>query len=181
MSQTGRQQQTQTGTGQYTQAGSSTTTSTPAANTPDIERLRSQQFQVDPSIRYRVGGAVRRMQNQFRNPTGGYTTPQQQDAIMRSEERELMQMGGQQFREGAHDVNHMDYSRNALLAGLTQPTTQTGTSNQSGTSSQQGQITGTTSQPLLGSIIGSAAGVGAAALTLLGFGVLPEVIGTLLR
>jgi hypothetical protein len=104
------------------------------------------------------------MQNSFQNPLGGYATPGMRDAIMRGEERELLQMGSQAMREGQHDVNQMDYSRNALLAGLTQPTTQTGTTNQSGTSSQQGTVTGSTSQPLLGSIIGSAAGVGAAAL-----------------
>lgn len=104
------------------------------------------------------------MQNQFNNPMGGYTTGAHRDAVMRAQERELMQMGGQQMREGFHDVNQMDYSRNAMLAGLTQPTTQTGTSSQSGTSSQQGTVTGSMSQPLLGSIIGSAAGVGAAAL-----------------
>lgn len=164
MSQTNRTNQTQTGSGQFSQTGSTTQTTTPASDTPDINRLRSQQFQVDPSIGYRVGGAVRRMQSQFRNPLGGYATPAMRDAIMRSQERELMQMGGQQFREGQHDVNQLDYGRNALLAGLTQPTTSTGTSQQSGTSSQQGTLTGSSSQPLLGSVIGSAAGVGAAAL-----------------
>jgi hypothetical protein len=164
MSETQRQNQTQTGTGQYSQTGSSTSTNTPAANTPDINRLRDQQFQVDPSIGYRVGGAIRRMQSSFNNPLGGYATPAMKDAIMRTNERQLLESGSQAMREGQQDVNQMDYSRNALLAGLTQPTTQTGQSNQSGTSSQTGNITGSTSQPLLGSIIGSAAGVGAAAL-----------------
>lgn len=164
MSETQRQTQTQSGTGQYTQQGNSTTTNTPAANTPDIERLRSQQFEVDPSIGYRVGGALRRMQSQYNNPLGGFATPAMRDAQMRTQERSLLESGSQAMREGQHDVNQMDYSRNALLAGLTQPTTQTGSTNQSGTSSQQGTVTGSTSQPLLGSIIGSAAGVGAAAL-----------------
>jgi hypothetical protein len=104
------------------------------------------------------------MQSQFNNPLGGYATPAMKDAIMRSQERELMQEGGAQTRAGIHDVNQMDYSRNALLAGLTQPTTQTGQTSQSGTSSQQGTVTGSTSQPLLGSMIGAGAQVGAAAL-----------------
>lgn len=69
-----------------------------------------------------------------------------------------MQMGGEQAREGQHDVNQANYSRNALLAGLTQPTSS------AGTSSQQGTITGTMSPGALGSVIGSVAGVGAAAL-----------------
>ena len=164
MSETQRQQQTQTGSGQYSQTGNSTSTTTPGANTPDIERLRGQQFQVDPSIGYRVGGALRRMQSQFNNPLGGYATPAMKDAIMRTNERQLLESGSQAMREGQQDVNQLDYSRNALLAGLTQPTTQTGSTNQSGTSSQQGTVTGSASQPLLGSIIGGAAGVGAAAL-----------------
>lgn len=164
MSQTQRQNQTQTGTGQYSQTGNTSTTTTPASDTADINRLRNQQFSVDPSIGYRVGGAIRRMQDSFQNPLGGAATPAMRDAIMRSQERELLQSGSEAMREGIHDVNQMDYARNAMLAGLTQPTTQTGTSSQSGTSSQQGTITGSTSQPLLGSIIGSAAGVGAAAL-----------------
>jgi len=148
MSETSRQNQTQTGTGSYT--------TTPAANTPDIERLRSQQFKADPSIGYRVGGALRRMKDQMTSPTGGYVTPQMRDAIGRSQERSLLESGSQAMREGQHDVNQQEYGRNATLAALTQPT--------SGTSSQSGTITGTTSQPLLGTIIGSAAGVGAAAL-----------------
>lgn len=152
MSETSRQNQTQTGSGQFSQ------TTTPGANTPDIERLRGQQFKVDPSIGYRVGGALRRLKDQMTSPTGGYVTPQMRDSIMRSQERSLLESGSEAMREGQHDVNQQEYSRNALLAGLTQPTTS------SGTSSQQGQITGTTRQPLLGSIIGGAAGVGAAAL-----------------
>lgn len=77
---------------------------------------------------------------------------------MRTQERTLLESGSQATREGQHDVNQQEHGRNALLAGLTQPTSQ------SGTSSQQGTMSGTGSQPLLGTIIGSAAGVGAAAL-----------------
>lgn len=89
---------------------------------------------------------------------GGYATPAMRDAIQRTQERELTEGGSQAMREGTNDVNRMDYSRNAMLAGLTQPTTQ------SGTSSQQGTMTGTNSQPLWGSMIGAGAQVGAAAL-----------------
>src|ERR1041384_8383540 len=93
----------------------------PGATSPDIDALRATHFQVDPTIVYRVGGAIRRQQNQFNNPAGGYTTPQMRDAIGRSQERELMQEGGAQFRAGAHDVNSQNFQKNAYLASLTAP------------------------------------------------------------
>lgn len=67
---------------------------------------------------------------------GGYTTPQIRDAIQRSQQRELMQMGGQQTREGMSDVNRLNQSRNLALASLTRPIlTQTGS-----TSSGKGTV-----------------------------------------
>lgn len=148
------QTQTQSGSGAFNQ------TTTPQSDTLDIKRLRDQKFQVDPSIGFRVGGALRRMKDQIANPNGGFQTGQIRDATQRSQERALLESGSQAMREGTHGVNQLDFARNTALAGLTQGTTQ------SGTSSQQGNMTGTgtTSQPLLGTIIGSAAGVGSAAL-----------------
>lgn len=146
--------QTQSGTGGFTQ------TTIPQANTPDIERLRAQKFQVDPSIGHRVGGAIRRMKDQMVNPLGGLGTGQTRDAIMRSQERSLLESGSQAMREGQNAVNAQEFGRNATLAGLTQGTTASGTSNQTGTMVG----TGTQSQPLMGSIIGGVAGVGAAAM-----------------
>lgn len=70
---------------------------------------------------------------------GGYTTPQIRDAIRRSGQRELLQMGGQQTREGAYDVNRLNQSKNLALAGMTAPrlvntgSTSTSTGTQSGT------------------------------------------------
>lgn len=148
------QQQTQSGSGAFTQ------TTTPQADTADINTLRNQKFQVDPSISYRVGGALRRMKDQMNNVNGGYSTGQIADAQQRSQERSLLESGSQAMREGQNAVNSQDFARNATLAGMTQGTTA------SGTSSQQGQMsgTGTTSTPMLGTIIGAAAGVGASAL-----------------
>lgn len=152
MSEKTKTQQTQSGSGAFTQS------TAPQADTADINKLRAQQFKIDPSIGYRVGGALRRMKDQISNPLGGYGTGQTRDAAMRSQERSLLESGSQAMREGQQAVNQQEFGRNAALAGLTQGTTQ------SGTSSNQGTMTGTTSTPMLGTIIGSAAGVGAAAL-----------------
>lgn len=100
---------------------SNTFTRAPGASSPDIDRLRSQQFQVDPTIGARLGEAQRSLKNQFRNPAGGYTTPQMRDAIERSQSRELFQQGGAQMRAGQFDVNQQDYGRNLAVAGLTAP------------------------------------------------------------
>lgn len=152
MSEKTKTQQTQSSSGAFNQ------TTAPQTDTADINRLREQKFQVDPSIGYRVGGALRRMKDQMNNPLGGYGTGQTRDATMRSQERSLLESGSQAMREGQHGVNQQELIRNTALAGLTQGTTQ------SGTSSNQGNMSGTTQTPLMGTIIGSTAGVGAAAL-----------------
>lgn len=152
MSEKTKTQQTQSGSGTFNQ------TTTPQSDTPDINRLREQKFKVDPTIGYRVGGALRRMKDQMNNPLGGFSTPQTRDAQMRSQERSLLESGSQAMREGQQDVNQQEAARNTVLAGLTQGTTQSGTSNQSGT------MTGTSSVPLMGTILGTAGGVTAAAL-----------------
>jgi len=49
------------------------------------------------------------------------------EAIGRSQERELMQEGGAQFRQGQYDVNNQNFQKNSYLAALTAPPlTQTG-------------------------------------------------------
>lgn len=148
------QTQTQSGSGTFNQ------TTTPQADTADIKKLREQKFQVDPTIGYRVSAALRRMKDQIANPNGKYMSAGVRDATMRSDERALLESGSEAMRGGAHDVNQQDFARNATVAGMTQGTTSSGTSNQSGNMTG----VGTTSQPLMGTIIGSGAGVGAAAL-----------------
>lgn len=63
------------------------------------------------------------------SPTGGYVTPAIRDAIQRSGQRNLMQDASQATREGAGDVNKLNFARNSAVAGMTAPTlTQTGSS-----------------------------------------------------
>ena len=107
-------------------------------DTPDIAALRGTKFQTDPSIGYRLAEKERQLSDTFQNPTGGFVTPQIRDAIMRSERRELMQQAGQQTREGAYDVNRLNYGKNLAVADMTKPIlTQTGsTSTGQGTTVQ---------------------------------------------
>lgn len=135
-----------TNTQSGTQSGQFGTTNTferlPGAESADIDRVRNMQFRVDPTIGARVGEAQRNLKASFNNPLGGYSSPQQRDAIMRSQQREIFQQSGAQTRAGQYDVNQQNYGKNAFVAGLTAPPlVQTGSSGQSsGTSS--GQSTG---------------------------------------
>lgn len=136
-----------TGTTSQSQAGQFNTANTferlPGAESADIAKAREQKFRVDPTIGARVGEAQRTLKSSFNNPVGGFYTPAQRDAIMRSQSRELFQQSGAQTRAGQYDVNNQDAARNQFIAGLTAPplvqTSSSGTS--SGTSS--GQSTGT--------------------------------------
>lgn len=96
--------------------------STRIPDTPDIIAARADKAQIDPSIGYRLAEKERQLESDLSNPLGGATTPQIQDAIRRSERRELMQQAGQQAREGASDVNRLNQSKNLALAGLTRGT-----------------------------------------------------------
>lgn len=139
-------------------SSSSSTTSNsygyqPGAQSADINALRSHRFQVDPSIGFRLGEKERQLSDSFQNPTGGYTTPQIKDAIMRSQRRGLMQDASQATREGQFDVNKLDFSRNLAVADMTKPVlTQTGSSSQG-----QGQVT--QSQSPWGTVAGIGASV----------------------
>lgn len=135
-------------------------------DTADVQRLRDTQFQIDPTIGSRIGGAVRRMQSSFNSPLGGYYTPGMRAAIERGQERELMQTGGEQTRAGIYDVNNQNYARNLAVAGMTAPRlVQTGASGQSsGTVSGTSSGTSTTSSPWYNDLVSGGAAMGSALL-----------------
>ena len=124
------------------------------ADTPDIIRARQDTAQVDPTIGYRVAQKEQQLNDSLVNPLGGYTTPAIRDAIRRSGQRELMQQGGEQAREGQYDVNRLNQSRNLALAGLTRGYDQTYSSTGTGKVVQ--------SDPLgaIGSVAGAAGQLG---------------------
>lgn len=151
----------------------------------DIKALRGYKEQIDPSIAHSYSRRQTNLKNSFNNPLGQYTTPAMRDATQRSHEGELEQEYGQAQRQGYSDMQGRTGQRLAGLAGLTAPTmVQTGgSSSGSGTYSGTGSSTGSTTQsePLLPSLLGGAASVGAAALALTGLVVLPAIITEFLR
>lgn len=142
--------QTSSGTSSNTYSGTNTQT---VPDTPDLIAARANRAQIDPTIGYRLGEKERQLNESLASPTGGYVTPQIRDAIRRSGQRELMQMAGEQTREGQYDVNRLNQARDLTLAGLTRGTVGT----QSGT--QTGTTQGTTVQSQ--SPWGTIAGIGA--------------------
>lgn len=138
-------------------SGTSTSTNSygfqPIPETQDIATARNTQPRIDPSIGYRLGEQQRRLDESLASPTGGYVTPQIRDAIRRSGQREMMQMAGQQTREGAFDVNRLNMQKNLALANLTRPIlTQTG-------STTTGQSTGTQGQSPWATALGIGTGI----------------------
>lgn len=135
----------------------------------DIAALRGYREQVDPSIGASYSRRQTNLRSSYQNPLGAYTTPAMRDAALRSQEGELEQEYGQAQRQGYNDIQGRTGQRLAGLASLTAPNmvqsggSSSGTS--SGTYSGTGSNTGQTSQsePLLPSLIGGAASVGAAA------------------
>lgn len=131
-------------------------------DTADISALRSHKFRIDPSIGYRIGGAVRRMRDTFQNPFGPNTTPQIRAATERSQERELMQEGGAQARAGAYDVNNQEYGQKLAVAGMTAP--RLVQSGQKGTASGSMSGKATSSSPWYNDAIQGGASIGSALL-----------------
>lgn len=120
--------------------------------TPALDKLASTQFQVDPGLHAQYSTLRNRLKSGFNNPLGANYNPEVRDAIIRSGDEQLGQDEANAYRGGQFDVNKLNYSRDATVAGMSAPTlVQTG-----GTSSG----TGTTVQsqsPVSGIIQGAAA------------------------
>lgn len=107
------------------QKSNNTTTSTfgrePGASSPDIDRLRNDKFEIDPGIAAQYGRQRADLNKSFAQPLGGYLSPQVRDAQMRSGNERLGRDEAQAMREGANDVNQLNFGRNAAVANLTAP------------------------------------------------------------
>jgi hypothetical protein len=131
-------------------------------DSPDTAAYRAYRPEVDPTIGFRAGEAKRQLANSFINPLGGYSTPQRDEAIRRSQSRGIDEQAGMESRAGAYDVNQQRGGQLSTLAALTAPRlVQSGSS---GTSS--GTSNTSTGQNLFGSILGI--GQGAASTILSG-------------
>ena len=93
----------------------------PGASSPDIDTLRNQKYEVDPTIGFRAGASKRRLDNSFINPLGGASTPQRDEAIRRSLHRSFDEQAGMESRAGQFDVNRLNLGKQQYLAGLTAP------------------------------------------------------------
>lgn len=107
----------------------------PGASSPDIDRLRNTQFQVDPTIAFRQASGQRQLERTLNSPTGGYRTAAMRDALQLQGQRELGQQAGMESRAGQYDVNNQNYGRNLAVAGITAPPLV-----QSGSASQGTQV-----------------------------------------
>lgn len=170
--QQGTQQGSTSGTGGFTGTSAYDWFQNPGSE--DISALRGYSEQIDPAIGAQHSRRQTNLRSSYQNPLGQYTTPAMRDAALRSQEGELEQDYGQAQRNAYGDQQGRRGQRLAGLAALTAPVQQqtgsTGTttesSSTSGDYSGSGSNTGSSSQstPLLPSILGGAASVGAAAL-----------------
>lgn len=95
---------------------------------------------MDPTIGFRAGAAKRRLDNSFVNPMGGYSTPQRDEAIRRSMNRDIDQQAGMEMRAGQFDVNHQRGGQLGSLASLMSPRiVQTGGTSSGTSNTEQGK------------------------------------------
>jgi len=105
-------------------------------STPALDTLKNQTFEIDPGIAAQYGRQRNDLQRSFGQPQGGFVPPQVRDAQMRSGMERLGRDEAQAMREGAYDVNKLNFARNQSVAGMSAPQlVQTGT-----TGTQQGTV-----------------------------------------
>lgn len=154
-----KQKSNQTQTQNYNNTAANTYGWQTHPGSPDIDKLRSAKFNIDPTIPYRSARARENLDRSLQNPLSGYSTPSMRDAIMRTNRRRIDQDESQANREGSFDVNRLNYARDAAVAGMTSPVlTQTG-STSSGSGTQTGNSTTSQSQSPWGTIASIGASV----------------------
>jgi hypothetical protein len=119
------------------------TSTASVGESPDLQKYREWQPEIDPSIPYRFARERTHLQDSFNNPLGQYTTPAVREATQRAAEGDLMQQEGQAMREGQYDVNSQTGGKQGFLASFTAP--RTSTSSGTGTSAGTGTNTYTPS------------------------------------
>lgn len=122
--------------------------------TADTTALRNTKFEEDPGIGHQFALLKEKAHNSYLNPLGPYTTPDVREKQLRATDMGINQEEAAAHRQGAYDVNQLDYAKKVGLAGLTAPKlVQTG-----------GTQTTTAPSDIWGQLIGGAAGVGSAAI-----------------
>jgi hypothetical protein len=89
--------------------------------TPAVEKLASDQFEVDPGLKYQYQDLKTRLRSGFDNPMGAAYNPTVKEAMIREGEEQLGQQEAQAYRQGQYDVNKLGYGRDVTVAGMTAP------------------------------------------------------------
>lgn len=135
------------------QTASHTYGTTPGPESADIDAFRKFQLQRDPRIPYAYGKARNAISSSYRNPVGGYTNPQIEQAQKNSQFRGLAQDESQALREENVGFQGMQLGQKAGVAAMTAPRVVETGSKSSGTSKQK-------QSPGLDSFVQGAAGIG---------------------
>lgn len=111
-------------------------------STPALDKLSAAKFEVDPGLHAQYSTLRNRLKSGFNNPLGPDYSPEVRDAIIRSGDERLGEEEANAYRGGQFDVNKLNYSRDATVAGMSAPQlVQTGgTSSGTGTVSQSPSI-----------------------------------------
>jgi hypothetical protein len=127
-------------------------------DTKDTDALRNFTFSKDPSIGYSFARARQDLQDSYRNPIGGFYSPNMRDSEIRAGLSTLGQQEAEANSEANQQLQGQQFGQKATVASLTAPRlVQTSSS---GTGAQQGVVQ--QSPDMLGTLIGGAAS-GAAA------------------
>lgn len=109
-------------------------------DTADLQKLRGAKFEVDPGLKAEYANLRRGQENSFGQPQGAYYNPQVKAQMLESGKERLGQQEAQAFREGQFDVNRLNYSRDAAVAGMSAPTLVQNSSSSTGSGTvSQGQ------------------------------------------
>jgi len=103
--------------------------------TASLDKLRTQQFEIDPGIAAQYGQARHELEHSFNQPAGAYLPKQVQQQQLQSGKERLGRDEAQAMRQGQYDVNKLNYSRDLAVAGMDAPTLTQDRSDSSGTSS----------------------------------------------
>jgi hypothetical protein len=130
----------------------------PTPETPGSNAVRDFTFNADPHIGYSYSHARQDLTDSYKNPIGGFYSPNMRDSQLRAGLSTLAQQEAEAQSEANQQLQGQRFGQAVTYASLTAPRlTQTGSS---GTGSQQGVTQ--QSPDILGPLIGGAAS-GAAA------------------
>lgn len=102
-------------------------------DTADTQALRDFKFEEDPHIPYIFGRQRQQAHDSYKNPFGGFTTPQIRDQNLRAIDSDSAQNEAQAHVEDKASKQGMEFGKLATVAGMTGPRlTQTGGSGNSG-------------------------------------------------